>query len=121
MVLPMHCFMACDVLSDELSVEVGASYLDDVDRNRLLDDLLDLESELLDLRAALTDDGAGLCAVDEDSYLLAVALDLDLRNAGCLELLFEILSEIVVGNERVAEFFVTDVPSGIPVLYNAHT
>ena len=75
-----------DVLSHELGVEVRAADLDDVQRNGLAELLLELQTELFDLLAALADDDARTGAVQVDLNAGIAALDLDLRNASGIQL-----------------------------------
>ena len=109
-----------DGLGDELCVEVGLLDLDDVDGRGDAGEGFDLALQFVDLGALLADDDTGFRAVDEHAHSLTVALDLDLRDAGGLEFFFQPVSEIVVGNEGIAEYFVLDEPSGIPVFNHAH-
>ena len=48
------------------------------------------------------------------------ALDLDLRNAGGIESLLEILTDVVVLNDQVADLVVTGIPTRVPVLDHAN-
>ena len=123
-----------DLLSDELSVDIGSSYLDDVDRNLLADLLFEIDSDLLDSGALLSDNDTGLSAVDVDLYLLtavsvAESFDLDLGNACIYALivlilgtsvksLHHILADVVVLNKCVAESALICKPAGIPILYH---
>mgnify|MGYP003288702047 CR=1 FL=1 len=77
------------ILSNELCVEVGLSYLNNVEGNGHTNHLLKLCLVLFDLNAALTDNHTGLCAVNVDSYLGGVSLDFDLGNACSLQLLLQ--------------------------------
>ena len=90
-----------DTLCDELCVEVGVLDFDDIDCDGLLELLLTLSAELLDLRAALTDDHTGFRAVDVNTDLLAVSLDFDLGNTCCCELLLQITAEVIVLNQCI--------------------
>src|SRR5262249_53055800 len=71
-----------DVLGDELSVEVGALDLLDVQLHLLLRELLHLFGELVDLLALAPDHEARTRGLDADRDLLALALDRDLRDPG---------------------------------------
>ena len=59
--------------------------------------------------------------MDINSDLVLIAFDLDLRYARLLKLTLEHLADVVVGYEHVAEYFVLDAPSRIPILDHAHT
>ena len=61
--------LLCNVLSNELSVEVRLLNFNDVDDNRLVQLLLALLAELLDLCAALADNHTRLGAVDVNANL----------------------------------------------------
>src|SRR5439155_657423 len=71
-----------DALGDELRVELRARDLVDVQRDGLLGELLELALQLVDLHALAPDEHSRPRAVDEDHDLVALALDLDLRDAG---------------------------------------
>src|SRR5699024_5601955 len=92
-----------NVLGHQLSVQVGASHFHDADVDALADHLLQLDAELFDLSAALAHDDAGTGAMDDDLHILAVALDLDLRNTGSIQLLLQELSDVIVFYQQVAE------------------
>ena len=110
-----------DVLGDQLRVGVGGADLDDGDLHGLADHLGDLVLEALDLRAALADHDAGTGAVDEQADLGAVTLDLDGGNAGGIKGLLEVLADLVIFDDQIADLLFSCVPSGIPVFDNADT
>ena len=103
--------LLCDALRNELCVDVGVLYLNDVDNGRHTDHCLKLKSELLYLGTASADDDTGLCAVKKDSYAVVVTLDLDLRHAGLSVLVLEKFSDFVVGDKSITEVFVLCEPS----------
>ena len=105
-----------DVLSDELCVEVGAANLDDVQSDALAELLLQLQTELFNLLTALADDDAGTGAVQIDLNAGIAALDLDLGDACGIKSLLEILTDVIVLNDQVADLVVAGIPAGIPVL-----
>ena len=113
--------LSSDVFSNELCIQVGALDFDNIDGNGSLYDSFAFESELFDFSTAASDNDTGLCAVDEDLDSFSVAFDFDLGNASLVELVLQILSQIIVGNNGVAELLVGNEPSGIPVLDNADT
>ena len=110
-----------DVLGDELSVRIRRADLDDGEGDRLADHLLDGEADALDLRAALADDNARTRAVDIDADLRAVALDLDVRDTCGIQGLLQVLADLVVLNDQVADLLVTGIPAGIPIFDDADT
>ena len=115
-------FQLCsDVLCHKLCVEVGLSDLNHVESNRHTNHLLNFVLVSFDFRTATADYDTRLCAVNEHTHSLAVTLDLDLRHACRLKLFLQVLSDVIVGNKGVAEFFIRHEPSRIPVLNNAHT
>ena len=111
--------LLCDVLRYELSIGIGGADLNDGDRYGLAYHLLDGQADALDLCAALADNDAGSGAVDIDAYLIGIALDLDGRNTGGIEGLLQVVADIVVFNDKIADLVCTGVPTGIPVLDNA--
>ena len=58
--------------------------------------------------------------MNEDADAVAVSLDLDLGDAGILQGLLQILTNVVVGDQGVAEDLVFCEPSGVPVLNDTH-
>ncbi len=70
---------------DKLRVEVGGLYLEYVDRYRLADHALERDLQLVDLRAAASDNHTGFRAVDEHAHALRVAFYFDFRNARVLQ------------------------------------
>jgi nucleotidyltransferase/DNA polymerase involved in DNA repair len=74
-----------DLLSNELCGKIHVLDLDDIDCNGLADALFNICAELINLRAASADDQTRFCAVDVNADLLGKALDLDARNAGCIQ------------------------------------
>ena len=56
-----------------------------------------------------------------DSYLGGVALDLDLGDAGVIQLLLQDLAEVVVLYEGISEHIVSYKPAGVPVLDYTNT
>ena len=108
-----------DVLSHQLGGGIHALDLNDVEGHALADHLLHLKADTLDLGAALADDHAGLGAVEVDADLGVVTLDLDLGDAGGIESLLQILTDLEVLHQQIAHLLVLGVPAGIPVLDDA--
>ena len=80
-----------------------------------------LNTKLVDLSAALADYHSRLCAVNVNADLGRVTLDLDLRNACCVQLFFQHFAEVVILDEGIAEVLILREPAGIPIFDNAHT
>ena len=125
----LHCAAECDalfqlgsnVLGNQLCVGVRVLDFDDVERYRLAQHLLHFLAELFDVLAALADDDARASAGDEDLDSAVAALDLDGRNACCVQGLLQILTDVVVFHEKVAELIVLGEPAGIPIFNYADT
>ena len=113
--------LLCNVLCHELCVGVGGADLNDGDCHGLADHLLDRQTEALDLRAALADDDTGSGAVDINAYLIGIALDLDGRNTGGIEGLLQVVADVVIFDDEIADFVCTGVPAGVPILDNSYT
>ena len=113
--------LSCNVLSNQGSVGVRVLDLDDGAANLLAVLLGQLFFELLDVLAAAADNHAGTCALDHDLDFVVLALDLDRRNACVVQTLLQILTDLVVFHEEVAEHIVLSEPTGIPILDNADT
>ena len=110
-----------DVLCHQLSGQIRLPDFHNVDVDGLADHGLNLLTELVDLGAALADDLAGLRAVDVDSHLQRVALDLNAGNSSGFQFLFDKVTNFVIFNKDVAESFFICKPAGIPILNDAHT
>src|SRR5699024_5082736 len=104
-----------DVLGHQLGVQVGAADLDDVQGNALANHALDQQPQPLNLGAALADDHARAGAVDVDADLLVVPLNLNLGDAGAVEGLLQVLADVVIFDNQVADFIVAGIPAGVPV------
>ena len=59
--------------------------------------------------------------VDVDADLHRVPLDLDAADACSEELLLQKLADIVIFHQGIAETTVVGIPTGIPILDNAHS
>ena len=108
-----------DVLSHKLSVHIGVADLNDVQLDLLADHLLHSQTILLDLLTALADDNTGTGAVQVDGNGVIAALDLDLGNAGTVQGLLEILADLLILDDQVADLLFTGIPTGIPVFDDA--
>ena len=99
--------LSSDALCYQLGILVGLLNLNNIYQysqlfsSVLIDHLFALETQLFDLGAALTDYDTGTGAVQMDSYLGGVALDLDLGDAGVIQLLLQDLAEVVVLYEGI--------------------
>ena len=103
-----------NALRDKLSVKIRILDLHDVDndlRRGNLQHARNVQLQLFDLRAAATNYDTRLRAVNEHFDAVCIALDLDLRNAGALQLLLQKRSELIIRNKRVPESFVFREPS----------
>ena len=105
-----------DALGDQLGVDLGLGDLDDVHVDLLAGQRLELPAELVYLGALAADDEARTRAVQEDVDLLALALDLDLRDAGELVLALDELADVEVLDQEVLELALRRVPALAPVL-----
>ena len=94
--------------------------LDDVQAHLLADQLLHSEAILLDLLAALADDHARPGAVEEDGDDVVAPLDLDLGNAGAVQGLLQVLADLLILDDQIADLLITGIPTGIPVFDDAH-
>ena len=59
--------------------------------------------------------------MDEHFNARIVTFDFNFRNAGKLEVFFEIFSDVIVGNECIAENFVFSEPSRVPIFDYTNT
>ncbi len=89
-----------DVLGDELRVELGLVDLEDVDEDLARGALLDVGLELVDLRALAADDDARTRGADDETQLVAGALDFDRADAGGLQLLAQLSLELDVFDQQ---------------------
>ena len=104
-----------NVLCDELCVQVGAADLNDVEGNGLAKLGFDLLTQDFDLRAALADDDTGAGAVDADLDLGVVAFNFDLGDAGGVEGGLQILTDVVVLDDQIADLILTGIPTRVPI------
>ena len=81
--------------------------------------ILDFLTQALDLCAALADDNTGTGAVQIDGNDVVAALDLDLGNAGTVQSFLEILADLLILDDQVADLLFTGIPTGIPVFDDA--
>ena len=109
-------FKLCgDVLRDELCVEVRGTDFDDVQSDGLAKLGFDLLAEHFDLRAALADDDAGTGAVNADLDLGVVAFNFNLGNTGGVEGGLQILTDVVVLDDQIADLILTGIPTRVPI------
>ena len=108
-----------NVLSDELGVHVGVADLDDVELDVLADELRDVRAQRLDLGAVLADDHARTGAVHEQGNDVVGTLDLDLGHARAVEALLDVLADLVVLDDQIADLFISGIPAGVPVFDDA--
>ena len=108
-----------DVLSHQLSVHIGVADFHDVQLDLLADHLFHSQTILLDLLATLANDNTGTGAVQIDGNDVVAALDLDLGNAGTVQSLLEILADLLILDDQVADLLFTGIPTGIPVFDDA--
>ena len=104
-----------DVLSDELSVQIRGADLNDVQSDGLAKLGFDLLAQGLDLRAALADDDAGTGAVNADLDLCVVAFNFDLGDACGIEGGLQILTDVVVLDDQIADLILTGIPTRVPI------
>ena len=109
-----------DILGDELRVHVGVLDFHDVEARLFANHLFERGAVLLNLLAALPDNHAGAGAVQENRHHVVAPLNLDTGNARAVEGLFEELADFLVLYNQVADFLLTGVPAGVPVLDDAH-
>ena len=101
--------LGSDILSNQLSIGGGAFDLDDVEVDSLAGELGKLLLDLGALSTALADHDARLCAEDIDLHAggtglgINGTLDLDLGNAGSVQLLLQGLTDLVILDQGVAE------------------
>src|SRR5437588_2260848 len=104
-----------DVLSDQLSVKLRTLDFLDVDVDLAVDHLLQLVAQLVDLGALASDDDAGTRGVDIDAHLVGRALDVDLRDSGVGEALFQIVAKLQIAMQRLG-VSLPGKPAGVPRL-----
>src|ERR1700759_2095620 len=75
---------------------------------------LHVRLQLLDVGALLADDHARTRRVDGDAALLVRTLDHDLRHAGRLELVAQVVADLDVFLEQPPEILLAGVPARIP-------
>jgi hypothetical protein len=103
-----------DRLGDQLGVELGALDLADVHFHRAAGELVQLFAQGVDFAAGLADDDAGAGGVDVHSDL-AAALDRDVREAGVGKLVDDVVADLQVLLQEVAEVFLRE-PVRLPIM-----
>ena len=115
-------FKLCsDVFCNELCIHIRCLNFNDVDSYRLTDHLFNLSTDLFDVLAASSDNDTGLSAVNMDSYLISKSFDLDLGNACCIKFLLDIITNVVIFYEGIAESCFVSKPAGVPIFDYAYT
>src|SRR5262249_31771771 len=110
-----------DRFGDELSVEFGLAYLDDVDDHVGFREFGDLLAKLLDICALFADDHAWPCRLHGDAALLVRPLDHNLRHRGLLKILHQLLADLHVLVQQLAVLVLSRVPARIPGPVDAET
>ena len=59
--------------------------------------------------------------MDVDSYFICETLDFNLRNACCIQVLLNELTNVVIFYQRIAEVRLIRKPAGIPIFNDADT
>src|SRR5690606_14589914 len=85
-----------DALRHELSVGLGVLDLEDVQLDLLARELLEVAADALGLSPATTDHDARTRGVDVHTHTVTGALDLDVRDAGAVELRLQELADLDV-------------------------
>ena len=107
------------LLSDELRILLSLLHFDDIDENLLGCDLLEIDLELLDLVAFLSDKETGTRSMYIDVDLVSKSFDSDLGDADILMVLgYELLDREVFVNVLGIPFFVL-VPDRVPGFIDA--
>lgn len=109
-----------DGVGHDLSIKLGALYLEDVDLYILVGDLLEFFLEFVDFGTSLADDQARTRGAYGDGGQLESALDYDARYARLGKTHIEIFPQFVV-LEQVVTVFLAEVPVGIPAADDAQT
>src|SRR5690606_18217662 len=109
---PLYELMG-DAVGDELRLDLGALHLFDVDRNLVGRQAPQLVTELIDLRAALTDHHARPCRMYGHNHLLRLALDLHFGERRMAQALLEVLTDLLVLDQKRREISLS-VPAGLP-------
>ena len=111
----------CDLFSNQLCIHIRLLDFYDVDINLLVQHLFQLCTQFFDLCAATADYDTRLSAVDVDSNLVCETLDLNSRNACCIQVLLDELTNVIIFYQRIAEVRLIREPTRIPILNDADT
>src|SRR5690625_4791327 len=76
------CQLVRDSVGNQLRIQLRTLDRLDIDRDLALREKGELITELVDLRALLTNHAPGTCRLDRDHDLLRLTIDLDIRNRG---------------------------------------
>ena len=111
--------LAGDAVGDDSSLHVGATYLEDIDLDLLVGDLLELFLELIHLAAAGADDTSGTCGADGDGDELEGTLDDDAGDAAVSESGIEVGAELVILVDCLSDVSLLAKPRAVPATDDA--
>ena len=100
--------LAGDVLTDDVCIKLRLLHLEDVDLDVLLEEVLELLFQFVDISATFTNDDTRTGSANSDGNQLQSTLDDDARNAGFLQTLVKVLTDLFILNEVVTEVLATE-------------
>ena len=100
--------LAGNVLTDDVCIKLRLLHLEDVDLDVFLEEVLQLLFEFVDISATFTNDDTRTSSTNSDGNQLQSTLDDDARNAGFLQTLVKVLTDLFVLNEVVTEVLATE-------------
>jgi len=110
-----------DVLSNELSFDLGLLHLLNIEENFFAGELRELFFDLFDFLSLATDDDARTGGINLDANAVGSAFDEDARHGGLLQFLHEFLTDNLILKEELREIFFVRVPAGLPVAADGET
>src|ERR1700749_2470554 len=113
--------LLCDVFGHQLRIDFRLGDFDDIQVHFVGGVLLDIALQLLDVGTLLADPHAGTGGVDRHATLLVRGLDHDLRHAGRLELVAQVVADLDVFLEELAVLTLARKPARIPGTVDAET
>jgi hypothetical protein len=104
-----------DVFGDQLGIDFGMFDFNDVNVDLFAGHAAEFFLELVDFGAFAADNDAGASSKNSNAAAICGALDQDLGHRSGLEFLFELLTNVAVFSQELAEFLFGGEPLGTPV------
>ena len=109
--------LSCNVVCNDICIQLRTFNLKDVNLNLLVGDLLQLLFKFVNLLTALANNNARTCSVDSNCNEFESSLNNYLREAGLCKTSIQILSNLCI-LQNLGSIIGTTVPIGVPTTDN---